>query len=51
MLLAPVALAHRTTLIAFGYSRFRYAADVSLIVLAGYAVDRALRRRKAAVGA
>ena len=27
-----------TTLIAFGYSRFRYAADVSLIVLAAVAV-------------
>jgi hypothetical protein len=54
VLLAPVALAVATTLIAFGYSRFRYAADVSLIVLAGFAVDRAyraLRGRPAAVGA
>jgi 4-amino-4-deoxy-L-arabinose transferase-like glycosyltransferase len=47
LLLAPVALALVTTLIAFGYSRFRYAADVSLIVLAGVAIDRALARRVA----
>ena len=33
ILLAPVALAVITTLIAFGYPRFRYAADVSLIAM------------------
>ena len=48
LLLAPLALAVVTTLIAFGYSRFRYAADVSLIVLAGVALDRALARRRRA---
>jgi 4-amino-4-deoxy-L-arabinose transferase-like glycosyltransferase len=44
ILLAPLVLAVATTLIAFGYPRFRYAADVGLIVLAGYA---AARRRSA----
>jgi hypothetical protein len=39
-------LAVFTTLIAFGYPRFRYAADVSLIVLGAVLVDRfALRLR------
>jgi 4-amino-4-deoxy-L-arabinose transferase-like glycosyltransferase len=49
ILLAPVVLAVGTTLIAFGYPRFRYAADVVLIVLAAALLDRlaaqaALRR-------
>ena len=44
ILLAPLVLAVVTTLIAFGYPRFRFAADVGLIVLAGYA---AARRRSA----
>ncbi|MEA2448418.1 MAG: hypothetical protein QOG63_350 [Thermoleophilaceae bacterium] len=48
ILLAPVLLAVVTTLIAFGYSRFRYAADVSLIVLAAVAVERVLARYAAA---
>lgn len=48
VLLAPVLLAVATTLIAFGYSRFRYAADVALIVLAAILIDRLLRRRAAA---
>jgi hypothetical protein len=38
ILLAPVLLAVGTTLIAFGYPRFRYATDVSLIVLAAVAL-------------
>jgi hypothetical protein len=38
-------LAVGTTLIAFGYPRFRYAADVSLIVLAAVLVDAAARTR------
>jgi hypothetical protein len=46
ILLAPVALAVLTTLLAFGYSRFRYGADVSLIVLAAVALDSAARRRR-----
>jgi hypothetical protein len=46
-----VILAVGTTLIAFGYPRFRYAADVSLIVLGAALLDRvaaqaALRRRR-----
>jgi hypothetical protein len=44
ILLAPLILATVTTLVAFGYPRFRYAADVGLIVLASYA---AVRRRSA----
>jgi hypothetical protein len=48
ILLAPVALAVGTTLIAFGYPRFRYAADVSLIVLAAVLVDAAVAARQAA---
>ena len=54
ILLAPVILAIGTTLIAFGYPRFRYAADVALIVMAAALLDRlaaqtqaALRRRGA----
>jgi 4-amino-4-deoxy-L-arabinose transferase-like glycosyltransferase len=46
ILLAPVVVAVITTLVAFGYARFRYAADVSLIVLAGVAVDQLLARRR-----
>jgi len=44
LLLAPVALAVITSLIAFGYPRFRYAADVSLILLAAIAVEWAVAR-------
>jgi 4-amino-4-deoxy-L-arabinose transferase-like glycosyltransferase len=51
ILLAPVVLAVGTTLIAFGYPRFRYAADVSLILGAALldrvAAQAALRRRGA----
>jgi hypothetical protein len=50
LLLAPLALAVVTTLLAFGYPRFRYAADVGLIVLAGCALAQ-LRRGTPAVGA
>lgn len=39
LLLAPVSLGALTSLLAFGYPRFRYAADVVLIVLAAVAVD------------
>jgi hypothetical protein len=50
ILLAPVVLAIGTTLIAFGYPRFRYAADVSLIVMAAVWLEAAVssRRRQAA---
>jgi 4-amino-4-deoxy-L-arabinose transferase-like glycosyltransferase len=46
IMLAPVALAVGTTLIAFGYPRFRYAADVSLIVLGAVLVDRVVAARR-----
>jgi hypothetical protein len=50
LLLAPVALAVLTSLLAFGYPRFRYAADVTLLVLAAIAVDRALAAARARYG-
>jgi hypothetical protein len=40
ILLAPLLLTLATTLIAFGYPRFRYATDVVLIVLAAVALER-----------
>ena len=52
MLLSPLVLAVVTTLVAFGYPRFRYASDVGFIVLAGLALSRVrLRRSSAAVRA
>jgi hypothetical protein len=48
ILLAPLVLAVGTTLIAFGYPRFRYAADVSLIVLGAGLVDAVVAARQAA---
>jgi 4-amino-4-deoxy-L-arabinose transferase-like glycosyltransferase len=51
ILLAPVVLALITTLIAFGYPRFRYAADVSLIVFAAVLLANVRLRRAPAVGA
>jgi 4-amino-4-deoxy-L-arabinose transferase-like glycosyltransferase len=50
ILLAPVVLAIGTTVIAFGYPRFRYAADVSLIVLGALLVDRMAAARRSARG-
>ncbi len=47
ILVAPAILAVGTTLIAFGYPRFRYATDVCLIVLSAAALDRAIRARRA----
>ena len=40
LLLAPVGVAVVTSVLAFGYPRFRYAADLSLILLAAMAVER-----------
>src|SRR5205823_11173003 len=48
ILLAPVVLAVGTTLIAFGYPRFRYAADVTLIVLGAVLLDALVSARQAA---
>jgi 4-amino-4-deoxy-L-arabinose transferase-like glycosyltransferase len=45
ILLAPVLLAIGTTLIAFGYPRFRYATDVALMVLGAVLLDRLATRR------
>jgi 4-amino-4-deoxy-L-arabinose transferase-like glycosyltransferase len=50
IVLAPIVLAIGTSLIAFGYPRFRYAADVSLIVMEAVWLESAIagRRRQAA---
>ena len=40
LLLAPAALAVLTSLAAFGYPRFRYAADLAFLVLAAVAMER-----------
>jgi hypothetical protein len=48
IMLAPLVLAVGTTVIAFGYPRFRYAADVSLIVLGAALLDAAVAARQAA---
>jgi hypothetical protein len=52
LLAAPFVLAVGTTLVAFGYPRFRYATDVVLIVLAAVLVDALMRARasRAAAG-
>jgi CHASE2 domain-containing sensor protein len=42
ILLGPVILAVITSLIAFGYPRFRYAADVPLIVMGAALVEAAV---------
>jgi hypothetical protein len=47
ILLSPVALAVITSVAAFGYTRFRYAADIPLIVLAAVALRAAARLRRA----
>ena len=44
LLLAPAGLAVMTSLLAFGYPRFRYAVDVSLLILAAVALDACWRR-------
>jgi hypothetical protein len=44
VLLTPVALSLVTSFIAFGYPRFRYAADVAVLVLAAVALDRTAER-------
>jgi hypothetical protein len=51
ILLAPVVLAVCTTLIAFGYSRFRFAADVSFIVLAAVVIERLAQARRSRAAA
>jgi 4-amino-4-deoxy-L-arabinose transferase-like glycosyltransferase len=44
VLLTPVLLSVATSLVAFGYPRFRYAADVAVLVLAAVALDHAAGR-------
>jgi 4-amino-4-deoxy-L-arabinose transferase-like glycosyltransferase len=50
ILLAPLILAVVTSFVAFGYPRFRYAVDVSLIVMGAVWLEAAVsaRRRQAA---
>jgi 4-amino-4-deoxy-L-arabinose transferase-like glycosyltransferase len=45
VMLAPAAVATVATALTYGGLRFRHAAEISLVVLAGLGVDRLLRRR------
>jgi hypothetical protein len=47
--LAPIATVAVATIVTFGQTRFRAAADVSLAILAAVAVDAWLRTRSALV--
>jgi hypothetical protein len=51
ILLAPAALAVITSLLAFGYPRFRYGADLPFLVLAAFAVARIRAFRSGRVAA
>ncbi len=44
VLLAPVAMVTITSMIGFGYPRFRYAAEFTIIVSAAIALDAFIRR-------
>jgi hypothetical protein len=45
--MAPFVLSIGTSLIAFGYPRFRYPTDVVLLVLSAFVLERAVVARKA----
>jgi hypothetical protein len=48
ILLVPVAMVTLTALLTYGSTRFRFAAEPSIVVLAAVAVDALLRRRRSA---
>jgi 4-amino-4-deoxy-L-arabinose transferase-like glycosyltransferase len=48
ILLAPVAMVIVQSLIGYGIPRFRHAAEITIVVLAGVAVSRLLDRRRLA---
>jgi hypothetical protein len=45
--MAPFVLSVGTSLIAFGYPRFRYPTDVVLLVLTAFLLERAVVARQA----
>jgi hypothetical protein len=47
ILMAPLVLSIGTSLIAFGYPRFRYPTDVVLLVLTAFVLERAVVARRA----
>lgn len=50
ILLAPVLLVTLTSIAAYGYTRFRHAAEISLVVLAAVAVTHLWERRPTSPG-
>jgi hypothetical protein len=48
ILLVPLAMVTLTALLTYGSTRFRFAAEPSIVVLAAVAVDNLLRRRRGA---
>jgi asparagine N-glycosylation enzyme membrane subunit Stt3 len=48
ILLVPLAMVTLTALLTYGSTRFRFAAEPSIVVLAAVAVDALLRRRRGA---
>ena len=47
ILLAPAAMVTLTALLSYGWTRFRFAAEPSIVVLAAWPSTRPLRRRRA----
>jgi hypothetical protein len=48
ILLMPLAMVTLTALLTYGSTRFRFAAEPSIVVLAAVAVDALLRPRRSA---
>jgi hypothetical protein len=49
ILLMPVAMVTLTALLTYGSTRFRFAAEPSIVVLAAVALDALVRRRGSAM--
>jgi 4-amino-4-deoxy-L-arabinose transferase-like glycosyltransferase len=47
VLLSPAVLVTLVSVLAYGYTRFRYGADLAMVVLAGVALAEVLERRRA----
>ena len=48
ILLVPLAMVTLTALLTYGSTRFRFAAEPSIVVLAAVAVDALMSRRRSA---